>query len=168
MKQLEDFMINRMENFMLERIYPIGSMYFSIDGSTPKTLFDFGEWEQIQDRFLVAAGNEYENGSMGGEAEHLLTIDEMPNHKHQLGFTSDNDGNWSLNKPNSIIYATSTASIKGQGPQGVSRSYGVNGTFGDRGVKTYEDSTIIDFTGGSLAHNNLPPYLAVYIFKRIA
>lgn len=73
-------------------IYPIGSIYMSVNNVDPSTIFG-GTWEQIKDRFLLASGDTYNNGDTGGAAthtpsgtvgNHTLTIDEMPAHTHKL------------------------------------------------------------------------------------
>ena len=64
-------------------IYPIGSIYISINNIEPSSLFG-GTWEKLEDRFLLASGKTYTNGNIGGEATHKLTIDEMPSHTHTL------------------------------------------------------------------------------------
>ena len=61
--------------------YPVGSIYMSVNSTSPATLFS-GSWQRIQDRFLLCAGSTYAAGSTGGEATHKLTIDEMPSHSH--------------------------------------------------------------------------------------
>lgn len=66
-------------------IYPIGSLYLSVNETSPETLFG-GKWEQIQDRFLLASGTR-EIGSTGGEESHTLTVNEMPTHTHELKTT---------------------------------------------------------------------------------
>jgi hypothetical protein len=72
-----------------EKIYPVGSIYISANSTSPANLFG-GTWEQIKDRFLLAAGGTYAAGSTGGEATHTLTVDEMPNHVHP--YAADWDG----------------------------------------------------------------------------
>jgi hypothetical protein len=66
---------------MFDAIWPVGSIYISATSTSPAELFG-GEWSQIEDRFLLAAGSTYKFGSTGGEAEHTLTVDEMPEHDH--------------------------------------------------------------------------------------
>ena len=61
--------------------YPIGSIYLSVNDTSPASLFG-GTWEKIQDRFLLASGSSYSLGATGGEKEHTLTINEMPSHNH--------------------------------------------------------------------------------------
>ncbi len=63
------------------KIYPVGSIYISTSPTNPSTLFG-GSWSQITGRFLLAAGSGYSAGSTGGEATHVLTQNEMPNHAH--------------------------------------------------------------------------------------
>lgn len=56
------------------------------DLSTPEkvaAVYGYGTWERYgTDRVTVGAGGDYAAGSVGGEKEHTLTVDEMPKHKH--------------------------------------------------------------------------------------
>lgn len=97
-----------------------------------------GTWERIGGRFLLGADTTYTAGSTGGEAAHTLTVDEMPKHNHEI----DN-----LNASGS---ATPFMTVQAQDKKG----FGGN-------VQTM-------YAGGSKAHNNMPPYLAVYMWKRTA
>lgn len=97
-----------------------------------------GTWERIGGRFLLGADSTYAAGSTGGEASQTLTADEMPRHNHEI----DN-----LNASgNATPYMTVQAQEK--------KGYGGN-------IQTM-------FAGGGKAHNNLPPYLAVYMWKRVS
>ena len=62
--------IQEMKSLVFESVYPVGAIYISAVATDPKTLFGFGVWEQIQDRFLLSAGSSYTVGSVGGEATH--------------------------------------------------------------------------------------------------
>ena len=133
--------INEIISGMWSKIYPIGSIYISAVSTSPSTLFG-GTWEQIKDRFLLAAGSTYTAGATGGEAEHTLTVDEMPSHSHYQ------KRHWGSSGDNNKAY-----------------SYGAEFT------EVYEYGSKIEsthLTGGSQPHNNMPPYLAVYVWKRIA
>lgn len=66
---------------LLDAIYPVGSIYQSVNSTSPATLFG-GTWERIEDKFLLAAGDIYAVGTTGGEATHTLTVSEMPKHNH--------------------------------------------------------------------------------------
>ncbi len=124
--------------------YPVGSIYLSVNDTNPSTYFG-GTWERIQDTFLLAAGSTYAAGTTGGEATHELTVNEMPEHWHTLRFAGNAAELWT----------TSTQFSSGSKSQII--SYGT----GKAGVD-------ITGSGGSAAHNNMPPYLAVYVWKRTA
>lgn len=129
-----------LSSLILEAVYPVGSIYMSVNSTSPATLFG-GTWEAIQGKFLLGAyGNTYKAGSTGGEAAHTLTESEMPGHRHSIWFP--NDG----------------------GEQSAAIGYP------DTGSKNtyYAEASKTSSTGGGAAHNNMPPYLAVYIWKRTA
>lgn len=125
---------------VLDKVYPVGSIYMSVNSTNPKTLFG-GTWVQIKDRFLLAAGTTYKAGATGGEATHTLTESEMPSHNHAVYFPND---------------GAADHSAPGNYPDGPSDS-----TY--YAVGSYTSSA-----GGGGAHNNMPPYLAVYVWKRTA
>lgn len=129
-----------LSTLILEAVYPVGSIYMSVNSTSPATLFG-GTWKAIQGKFLLGAdGNTYKAGNTGGEAAHTLTEREMPSHKHSIWFP--NDG----------------------GEQSAEIGYP------DTGSKNtyYAEASKTSGTGGGAAHNNMPPYLAVYIWKRTA
>lgn len=81
---------------MLKLVYPVGAVYISTTSTSPATLFGFGTWARIQDRFLLSAGSTYSAGATGGEAEHTLTVNEMPKHSHTAkGWAAVIDGSGS-------------------------------------------------------------------------
>lgn len=127
---------------LVDLFYPIGSIYMSTNQTDdPQSRFSGTYWLPIYDRFLLAAGSTYKAGSTGGEATHTLTFNEMPEHRHSIYY------------PN------------GGGPYGdAAISYpegsGINKTWQAEMCKT-------ESAGGSAAHNNMPPYLAVYMWRRV-
>lgn len=128
-----------LSTLILEAVYPVGSIYMSVNSTSPATLFG-GTWKAIQGKFLLGAyGDTYKAGTTGGEATHTLTTREMPNHNHALYY------------PNA---GADDHSAPGNYPDGPSDStYYAVGSYTSR-------------EGGGEAHNNMPPYLAVYIWKR--
>jgi hypothetical protein len=121
----------------INTIYPIGSIYMSANETSPEALFG-GTWEQIKDTFLLAAGDTYAVGSTGGEAEHTLTLDEMPNHRHGIANANENGADLAF-----------TPVLLGDMNKG------------------WEGSSFTTNEGGGEPHNNMPPYLTVYTWKRI-
>lgn len=71
---------------MLQMIYPVGSIYLSVNDTSPAAFLG-GTWERIKDTFVLAAGDKYEAGSTGGEDAHKLTQDECGTsaHTHPTG-----------------------------------------------------------------------------------
>ena len=122
---------------VFDMVYPVGSVYVSVNSTSPATLFG-GTWVQIKDKFLLSAGDTYKAGATGGEATHVLTVDEMPRHNH------------SIDNMNASGSTTPYMTVQAQEKKG----YGGN-------VQTF-------FTGGGQAHNNMPPYIVVYIWQRTA
>lgn len=142
------------KNFVFKEVYPIGSIYISLDSKNPSSLFG-GTWERIEDRFLLAAGNNYSVGSTGGEAEHKLTFDEMPSHE---GHLYGNEASFVPNGPDSYYMDF----------------YHNNGLFQKYDNRPYilkanNEIILKGFSrGGTEPHNNMPPYLSVYMWKRVA
>lgn len=135
--------------------YPVGAIYLSVLDANPAELFG-GTWERIsQGRFLIGAGANVANstdywgeypagkenfpaGEMGGEVEHTLTVDEMPSHTH----------------PERLEWSNTKA-------------WGLTGTGQDANAVVDQGSST-DATGGGKAHSNMPPYLVVYMWKRVS
>ena len=135
--------------------YPVGAIYLSVTDVDPAALFG-GTWERIsQGRFLIGAGanaanttdywgsyaagaENFPSGEMGGEATHTLTVDEMPSH------TNPERLEWSNTK-----------------------ACGLTGT-GEGANAVVDQGTTTSATGGGKAHNNMPPYLVVYMWKRVS
>lgn len=148
-----------------DALYPIGSIYMNVNNVSPATLFG-GTWEQLEDRFLLGAGSSYSAGATGGEATHTLTINEMPSHGHRVRVwdnagTTDNawyyNGATKTTHSGARLYAASASSWIASGSTASAASSGA----GDPSGGT-------DLVGGGAAHNNMPPYLVVYIWKRTA
>lgn len=133
---------------LINLIYPVGSIYTSANPTHPSTLFG-GTWVQIKGRFLLTADDEtYFAGDKDGEAEHKLTLEEMPNYEKPImaGGTGSYLGiTWSK------TFASSTSNylmyISDEQP-------------GGGNVVTTEH------TEGDHPHNNMPPYLVVYAWQR--
>jgi microcystin-dependent protein len=64
--------------------HPVGSLYWTSVNENPATTFDGGTWEQIKDKFILAAGDTYSQGATGGSATVTLTTDQIPSHDHSF------------------------------------------------------------------------------------
>ena len=194
---------------IFDAVYPVGSIYMSVVSTSPATLFG-GTWSQLEDRFLVGAGQTYTAGGTGGSATHTLTTDEIPSHTHGLnshthsvgahahGLNSHTHGagSYSANSNGShkhqyplranassgayfsagIMASNSGSSWNTETESGGSHTHTISGTSGAASGNT-ANSTAFDSgaasgdtasTGGGNAFSVLPPYLAVYMWKRTA
>lgn len=119
-------------------IPPIGYIWISASNTDPGTLFTGTTWESIGGKFLLGADSTYTAGSTGGEVSHVLTIDEMPSHTHTTGILNNE---------------------------------ALGGSSGNATAKVLWNQaggTATTATGGGQAHNNMPPYLSVYMWKRVS
>ena len=134
-EELSNDIANLVKSNILNSCYPKGSIYMSMDSTSPSTLFG-GTWKPLDEgRVLIGCNATYPAGSTGGEFNHTLTIDEMPAHTH------------------------TTTRYSGK----------AHNTRGNDYRLWYEDRTVnTGSTGGSQAHNNMQPYLAVYMWQRIS
>ena len=128
----------------LNNVYPVGSIYVSIKNTNPGTLYG-GTWVSFgTGRTLVGVDTSQTEFATvektGGEKTHTLTIEEMPAHTHKFMYRGGSTSQ--TNSP----FAENKPIIQG------SNSYGANTTK----------------TGGGAAHNNLQPYITVYMWKRTA
>ena len=139
---------------LLNLIYPIGSVYINVNNVSPEDFLG-GTWEQIQGRFLLAAGSLYPAGSTGGEAAHTLSQEEMPRHYHLTMAPNKNNTN-----NQTTTYGGVLPTIEWQSSEGV----GVASDF----LANTDNVPSDCYTGGNQPHNNMPPYLAVYMWKRTA
>lgn len=123
-----------------DALLPVG-IYITLSVDTdPATLWG-GTWERLEEgRTLIAAGSTYTAGSTGGEATHTLINSEIPSHNHAIWYPNEGAGNNSAQIGYPSVASKSTY-------------YAVGSYTGD--------------AGGGKAHNNMPPYLAVYIWHRI-
>ena len=143
---------------LLDLVFPINSIYISYSHTSPAELFG-GTWTRVihntgAGTFLYGSTAAAVIGECGGEAAHTLTVDEMPSHKHNLAWNDANPQIVSLSG-NKAGASTATAS-----QQGYRTSYSVS--------TVYKDSYIALPTGGGAAHNNIPPYIKVSIWRRTA
>ena len=131
----------------LADVYPVGSIYINAsDGTNPGTLLGFGTWVAFgAGRVPVgidATQTEFDTAEeTGGAKTHTLTVSEIPAHTHNLG---------------------SKDSTAGDG-----------GAFNEEFIEDPADTTngpnvTSSSTGGGSAHNNLQPYIVVYMWKRTA
>ena len=159
----------------LKKVYPIGSIYMSTVSTNPATLFGFGTWEAMPaGRVLLAQGKSswgttYNAGSTGGEATHQLTVGELPSHNHTATISTTNLTGWFTNNGNSDTANSDGTIFKaskrtGQGSNSGGAADGGKFTFNGAHAHTIT----INNSGSNQSHNNIQPYISVYMWKRFA
>ena len=140
----------------LQRLYPVGSIYLSAADTNPAALFGFGTW-QAWGAGRVPVGVDASQAAFnaaektGGEAEHPLTVGEMPAHTHVLRYTAsfnDSDTEYPQLSAGAVTDAAAMPVQDGSG-------------------ELLGGITNVN-AGGGQAHNNLQPYITCYMWKRTA
>ena len=132
---------------ILEQTYPVGSIYMSVNNTSPASLFG-GTWQQLKDRFILGAGDTYSNGATGGSDTH--------NHTLENGYAKYN------------IKTTGSAYVE----EVIVSDWQPNRRCESADTFTNFDSWTVTGAvklGGSTASGStMPPYLVVYMWKRTA
>lgn len=151
--------IHAVNEALRNKWYPVGSVYMTIDNINPSEVFG-GTWEQIKQRYIIAADdNNFIAGSTGGNfninytpqgtvEDHMLTINEIPNHKHDyIESTVSTTVKLSISDQGMPYMGTKTAS-----------------TTYDGGGNPHNH----EFNGEQVNFDITPPYYAVNVWVRIA
>lgn len=150
----------------LDKVYPIGSVYISANGVNPNAIIG-GTWEEFATgRTLIGYDPDdddlTETGMTGGEKKHTLTIEEMPlhshsastggagKHAHTVGYRKRQDA-YGKGTLDAMHWNTGTAS-----------------TIETSTVENHYHKVTVESTGSGMAHNNMPPYITVRMWKRTA
>ena len=153
-------------------VYPIGSVYISLNDTSPATLFG-GTWTKITDTFLLSSGTSTA-GATGGEKEVTLTLEQSPAHTHDRGdmeitgklrvFNEYNLNNTSYqNHVGGAFYSEETWGTTTKLAEGSADAVRMHYFEASRAWTGNTSSA-----GGGASHNNMPPYLVVNMWKRMS
>ena len=141
--------------------YPVGSIYMSVAATDPGTLFG-GTWQRIYGKFLFAADGNIQAGQVGGESAHMLTEGELPKLRGGImtgsGENLPETNGYGVFRSANGICSTTTPRHNGQPMQDAWSSFPAG--------EAYAGLEIV--FGGGQAHNNMPPYLSVYVWQQTA
>ena len=221
-EELKELIQKTINESALSKVYPVGSIYMSVNNVSPATFLG-GTWEALDDgRVLIGANSAHPAGETGGEEKHNLTSSEMPSHKHTVSITSAGSHNHSIsgntNNTGAHTHSRGTMDIEGgfiydcaaysdfsdsRGAFNIvkgsndewtgssknnrasgavefkasqewsgntssagSHSHTLDADCGSAGSHTH--SATVGNTGSGGSHNNMQPYLSVYMWKRTA
>lgn len=167
----------------IDQIYPVGSLYFSVNDIDPGTLFG-GIWSRIQDKFLLCAGETYAAGTTGGSTTSgepsnnisgstAITIAQMPAHNHGNKTLTGDAWNLAYQASNVQVsvsgIVTRRTAKEGVGYAGSTGSNQQDGIHIDASHthNTQGSGEGHTHTLSSHTHETMPPYLAVYVWQRI-
>jgi len=134
---------------LINAVYPVGSIYMSINSTNPGTLFGVGTWEQIQERFLLGAGSTYTAGSTGGQDQASALMETfVANNNTELYWDYVQQNTTATYQSNSRFFMYS----------------------GHTGGQALAETQTMGIKVANLNNTSrlMPPYLAVYIWKRTA
>lgn len=151
----------------------------SFNPTNPADLFG-GTWEALAEgRVLIGANDSYPVGSVGGEATHTISVDEMPTHNHGGTFQGSGStnsvnisGSFGYFRGDSEVYTSGVFSngglVSNKGYTGSSWINGRRVNMSSDHSHTFSVSGNINSNGSNQPHNNMQPYLAVYMWRRTA
>ena len=161
-------------------VYPVGAIYISASATSPASLFG-GTWEQIQDKFLLCSGSTYSGNSTGGSstinlshthstADYTLSVSHIPAHSHRgkIAYKQDgygyNPGAWEVG----FSAYSSPLMVAGDsaGKYTNINAHSLAPTSETGGGKAHNHGST--GSSGSSSQSIMPPYLAVYVWKRTA
>jgi len=160
----------------LRAIYPIGAIYISTTSTNPADLFGFGTWVRFGNGRTLIGVDEADSANVsgenfgrfnavqltGGRKTHTLTTAQMPSHGH--GF---NNATGLLSRcftliPNGVF----SGSLQSTAMAALTAVNG--GSWHDADFNLANGGFSIHSAGGGGAHNNLPPYITVFMWRRSA
>lgn len=150
---------------LLELIYPVGSIYMTVDKDRDPAAFLGGTWERWgQGRVPVGVkddDDDFKSSELtGGEKQHTLTTSETPTHTHDISVKPDRSG-----YGGSIYITTEQGSYVKYLPTANS----TNNRIGlEAGLGSPDSVVLMSNIGGDKPHNNLQPYITCYMWKRTA
>lgn len=145
---------------ILGAVYPVGSVYTNAGVSTsPETLLGFGTWERFANGKVLVGVSETETefdtlGETGGAKTQALTMAQLP--KHGLSMTLHGQENGTIVFSQGVTGGTTTGTS-------IARHVPGSSSAGSNSRQTPGWSF-----GNDEAHNNLQPYITVYMWKRTA
>lgn len=186
-KQLEQIIHKTVKEALLQA-HPVGSYFITEKNDNPGILFG-GVWTKIEGVFLLGSSSSHKVKSTGGKENVTLNVNNLPAHSHSAN--TNNTGNHTHTRGSMEIQGDFRSVDMGgqEGGHGVFNQWPCSGALnpaaGNNGVDTIVDfyasrnwtgntssngahshSITVYNTGGNQAHENMPPFRTVNIWRR--
>jgi hypothetical protein len=155
--------ITNIQEGIYNTLYKVGDYFITENTANPSERFG-GEWVLVEGRFLIGAGevddeHNFEVGTTGGEYEHTLSAAEFPKHFHYIASTVYGPGGQGLTANNYLTHAGAGLANESQ--------FWLTGaaekpTAGRTSMSGGDDEEEVE------PHNNIPPYRAVFMWRKIS
>lgn len=160
---------------LLDLVYPVGAIYLSVNSTSPTTLFG-GIWEEYASgRTIIGQGTSdlmYSAGAVGGESKHTITLNELPNHSHPCNTVNSGETTFRTLATETGTGMTSSGLLSASSDEKLENIPNYNGsnylTLNNINLNISNHTHTIGSIGAGASHNNMPPYIVCYIWKRIA
>lgn len=146
---------------LVDTVYPVGSIYMTLSSTAPSVLFG-GTWQRVQGRYLLGADDQHTSGTLGGSFSYQIAVSELPMHSHPLP-----DSYSAYGSGGSLLSAAGggddTGAVVSRGSD--LQAGAVNAAPMLGGIR----SSAAGWTGDAGLNEPMtivPPYLAVYIWRR--
>ncbi|KAI5487197.1 phage tail repeat-like family [Trichomonas vaginalis G3] len=158
LQTLKTEILQTLKTEILQTLYPIGSIYTSMNSTRPEVVLGFGTWTQIVGRFLYCANSSKETGG-----SKTISGENLPAHSHYIDLSTSQAG-WHKHR-----YWDWSAMTKGKGYDVKDNvKFAINCYWSNTeggGNHTHRVSGYTQTTGQSKDY--MPPYMTVYAWYRV-
>lgn len=166
--------VSYFKNQLMKLIYPIGCLYLSTTSENPSTILGIGTWTEFgSGKMLIGVGTWVDSRSesktftineVGGEYSHALSTSELASHTHGFSGTTSSNGNHTHNMRIPLHNEDGGGNVASG--SGLENSKTL--TTETSGSHTHSISGTTSSSGSGAAHNNIPPYITIAMWKRIS
>ena len=150
--------LSRLKTYVLESVYPVGSIFISTSSTSPATSLGFGSWSRFgEGRILVSqssSDSDFDTAEeTGGAKTHTISESQLPSHQHFIMNTGNGFGN---NLENNVNFAGTTNSRGGLG----------NNDYIMQAINSTANAGKTSAVGSGSAVTHMNPYIVTYMWKR--
>ena len=150
--------MSRMKTYILESVYPVGSIFISISATDPGTSLGFGTWSRFGEGRMLVSQNSSDSDfdtaeETGGAKTHTISESQLPSHQH---FTMNTGNGFGNSLENNVNNTGTTNSRGGLG----------NNDYIMQSVSSAANAGKTSAVGSGSAVTHMNPYIVAYMWKR--